>query len=430
MGRIMASLARELPAAARWPLERRRLAGAVPEIAEDPLDPALTADAPAWWRELHARGPVHYSGRRGFWIISGYEAAEQALRDHETFSSADGVIRTRARLPMMLTMDRPDHARLRRLVARDFTTARVAAMAPRLAELASAAIETMLSTELADAQAQIAAPVPVEVIADVLAIPNADRHQFRRWSDEIVVAMAAGAGGSPLGPRALAEYAGTVRSSTRLMSYFYDLIQERRRNPGNDVLSALSHSELEGGLDDRELFWFCLLLLVAGNETTTSLISGLFLALAQRPGIYAQLRTDPENQIPRAVEEGLRWTSPVQAFFRQTRRKSEVSGVTIPARSRVMISFGAANRDPTRFDDPDEFRLDRPDTPKHLAFGSGIHFCLGAHLARLEAGVILEQLTARVDSIELAGAPRWSRNPSLRQITALPLRLSKVGQAG
>jgi cytochrome P450 len=281
----------------------------------------------------------------------------------------------------------------------------------------------MLAADPAEAHTQLAGPLPVEIIADLLGIPEGDRPDFRTWSDEIVEAMAVGVGENPLAPSAIRDYVGTIRSATRLLSFFDELIAERQRDPGEDLISALARSEQEGGLSNSELFWFTLLLLVAGNETTTSLINGLLLALATSPAEFERLRDDPER-IPTAVEEGLRWTSPVQAFFREARAPYDVAGVTIPARSRVMLAFGAANRDPTVYDDPDAFRLDRPEGTKHLAFGSGIHFCLGAHLARLEATGVVEELIRRVETIGLAGEPVWARNPSLRQIRRLPLRIS------
>jgi cytochrome P450 len=194
-----------------------------------------------------------------------------------------------------------------------------------------------------------------------------------------------------------------------------------RREPGDDVISALLASQDGGALDDAELFWLSLMLLVAGNETTTNLIGLVLLSLARDPDAYARLRAEPEL-IPSAVEEAVRWGSPIQGLYRTPTEDYDVGATTIPAGARVLLLFGAANRDPRVFADPDRFVIDR-EPNDHLGFGMGIHFCLGAHLARVETRIVLESFVQRVGRLELAGRVVWGDNPTVHGPRHLPLRL-------
>ena len=187
------------------------------------------------------------------------------------------------------------------------------------------------------------------------------------------------------------------------------------------MLSGLLSSSEDGALAEEELFWFALLLLVAGNETTTSLLGTMLLSLARHPEQYRRLRESP-SLIPSAVEEALRHTSPIQGLYRTAIAPYRVGDATVPAGGRVLLLYGAANRDPRQYPEPGRFLVERNPTD-HVAFGSGIHFCLGAHLARIEAGVVLRELVERVSAIEPAGEPVWMQNPSLRGLRRLPLRL-------
>src|SRR5436305_362054 len=218
---------------------------------------------------------------------------------------------------------------------------------------------------------------------------------------------------------ALARNVGSIFSSTvALHRYLSDAIAERRRSPRDDLLSHLIASSEDGRLNEEELFWFAFLLLVAGNETTTSLIGGMLLAFARHPDQYARVREDP-SLIPGCVEESLRYVSPIQGLYRTALVDHRVGEAVIPAGERVLLAFGAANRDPRRYPEPDRFLVDR-DTSDHVAFGSGIHFCLGAQLARLEATAFLAELIERAPRIELAGEPVWTGNPALRAMASLP----------
>ncbi|MDX6615374.1 MAG: beta-dihydromenaquinone-9 omega-hydroxylase [Solirubrobacterales bacterium] len=390
--------------------------GAIP-TAFDPVSPAVLADPYPAYRELLEGDRLHHSARRREWILSRYDDVHAAARAHDRLSSAEGVTSYPSRTPMMLTSDRPDHTRLRRLAAGSFTHAAIEGWRPAVERLASKAIEAMLGKGGGcDAVAALAGPLPVATIARVLGIPEDDEPRFRQWSDSVVE----GFGVEP-GAGRVRSSAGVLGATLRLHSYFLELFSRRRRDPGDDVLSKLLASSDEGGLSEDELFWFAFLLLIAGNETTTNLIGTMLLAFAEHPDEYARVAADPSLIRP-AVEEALRHTSPIQGMYRVARADHEVGDAVIPAGGRVLLLFGAANRDPRHFPEPDRFDVTR-NPSDHLGFGTGIHFCLGAHLARLEAEVVLRLLTERVERMALAGEPLWRRNPALRGLDRLPLRL-------
>jgi cytochrome P450 len=394
---------------------RARAGGDVPGGAQrtdfDPLDPDILQDPyPAYARML-AGPPLHYSAKRRTWIITYHEHVKAALRANDTLSSAESVTPVRTSMPMLVTMDRPDHTRLRRVVAPYFTHEAVASRTEAIEEVIGAAVDALLAAPDPDVVAQVASPVPVDVIADVLAVPRADRPRFRAWSDGVVQGF--GVRNPFIAGRVLA-------AALRLHAYITDTFEQRRREPGDDVLSHLVRSELS----DEELYWFAVLLLVAGNETTTNLIGTMTLALARRPDQLELLREDP-SLIPNAVEEALRHVAPIQGFYRTALRDYPVGDAHVPAGGRVLLLFGAANRDPRRYPEPDRFDVTR-DASDHLAFGYGIHFCLGAHLARLEGAIYLRELTSRVERIDVTGRPEWNGNPTLRGLARLPVRLEPL----
>lgn len=392
----------------------RRLRGDVTCGAEptslDPLAAEVVADPYPWYRELLRGGPVHHNRKRALWILSHYDAVRAAARAHDELSSAESVARYRARLPMMLTVDRPEHTRLRRMVARDFTRDAMERWRPSIEVLAREAVDEMLSDGSTDAVARLASPLPVAVIAHVLGVPADDLPDFRRWSDRIVE----GFGAEPR-PGALASNARVLAATVALRGYLSKQVRERS---GDDLLSKLAAIP---ELTDDELFWFGLMLLVAGNETTTNLLGTMLLAFAENPDQYAKVRADPAL-VPAAVEEALRHVAPIQGLYRTAQSEYRVGSAAIPAGGRVLLLFGAANRDPRHYPDPDRFLVER-NPGDHLGFGTGIHFCLGAHLARLEATIVLQELAGRVERIEPADEPEWSGNPSLRGLARLPLHL-------
>jgi cytochrome P450 len=420
-GRVVDSSVRSLRRTTTSAVRRRRSpVTGIPLTRADPFDRALLRAPACWWQELHQEGPLHRSRERNVWIISGHAEVREAAQAHDALSSADGILAIPTRLPILLAMDRPDHTRLRRLLARDFTKRALDELRPRIEQFAATCLDEMLYTHPAEARGQLAGPLPISVIADVLGIPDDRRADFRTWSDDVVK----GAAISSLRD-AMAFSPRVVRSAVALLGYFDGHVRERRRRPQDDILSRLVTSREEGGLTDAELQWFVVLLLVAGNETTTSLISALLHAFAADPVQYERLRNDP-TLVPAAIDEGLRWGSPIRAVFRTTTRPYEVAGRTIPAQERVMLLIAAANRDPRRYEDPDEFRIDR-DATDHVGFGLGIHYCLGAHLARLETQVVLEQMLPRVAAVLPAGEPHWAANLTLHGLERLPVELVPAG---
>ncbi|SRR5581483_6832241 len=382
----------------------------------DPFAADTVADPYPWYRRLQREAPLYRQDALGFWVLSRYRDVLAGARAHGSLSSAEGIIYTRQPLPMMLTMDPPDHTRLRRIVARDFTPTAVAAWRSLVEGLACDAVDRMLDEGTTDAVAAVASPLPILVIAEILGVPAEDYPQFRLWSDQIVESLALN------DPNDIERANRTVQGILSLQQYVTALAEERRQAPRNDLLSRLLQPRAEGTLSDSEVFWFTLLLLVAGNETTTNLLGNILHTFAIEPEIWNALRANPPL-IGGAIEESLRHDSPIQGFFRTVIAPHAVQDVEIPVGERVLLLYGAANRDPDHFDDPDTFRLDR-NPSDHLGFGSGIHLCLGAHLARLEASAVLHELARRVRRIEPAGDPVRGDNPILRGMAKLPLRLT------
>jgi cytochrome P450 len=372
-------------------------------------------DPPSAYQRLHARPGVHPAGRNVF-ALAGHQDVRAATRAHDALVSGKGVTLVRASLPMLLTVDRPRHDDLRRLVAPLFTASRSGLMEQGMHEVVARALERILAQPGADAVSELAVPLPITVIARMLGVAEADLERLHRWSDGIVEGFHAG---SSL--RSAASGLRSGRAAVALHGYMLGVFARLRREPGDDVISALLASRDGGTLSDEELFWFSLMLLVAGNETTTNLIGSLLLALARDPLAYERLRAEPEL-VGSAIEEAVRWGSPIQRMFRTAAADYRVGATTIPAGARVLLLFAAANRDPQQYRDPDRFIIDR-NPADHLGFGAGIHFCLGAHLARVEARVVLEQLLHRVSRIGLAGAVRFTRNPTVHGPSRLPLRL-------
>jgi cytochrome P450 len=403
---------------ARAALARRRrpaaaLDGATPTDF-DPMADAVRDDPYPAYRELLAGGPLHHNAKLNVFILSRYDDVRAAGRASDQLSSAEGVMRHR--LPMMLTQDRPDHTRMRHVLAREFTRDALTAMRPRVEQLAHEAIDAMLAAPGADAVAVLAQPLPVAIIADLLGVPRADLPAFRRWSDGVVEGFVADPSLAAMG-----RTRHVIAAVTGLRVYVERQLESRRADPTDDLLGRLGAAAAAGELSDNEAFWSALMLIVAGNETTTSLLGTMLLAFAQHPDQYDLVRGDP-SLAGAAIEEAMRHVAPIQGFFRTARVAYAVGDATIPAGARTMLLYGAANRDPRRYDHPDRFDVRRNPTD-HLAFGSGIHYCLGAHLARLECQVVLEALAERVAEIRLAGQPRWTRNPSLRGLASLPLTL-------
>ncbi|MEE2675243.1 MAG: cytochrome P450 [Myxococcota bacterium] len=354
----------------------------------DPFDPAVIADPFPYYRLLQQDAPVYEVEKYGFFVLSRYDDVVAAAQDWEHFSTTwgPGPQRVEAPVASILQSDPPQHTRLRSIISKAFTPRAVAACEPLVDTYAHECVDTILEQGKADLIDEYAIPIPVVVIAELLGVPREDRALFRKWSDDIVAAI-----GGKVDPR---------NSQREFNAYFSDVVEARQKEPRDDVISKLLRPNAKGEmLDTPEVISFCLSLLVAGNETTTGLIGNLFFELARRPEAWRRLREDP-SLVASAVEESLRFDAPNQGLFRHTVKEVDLHGVRIPADRKVLLLFGAAGRDSDHFEKPDEFDIAR--TPnRHIAFGAGIHHCLGASLGRLEANTALRIATERIEEIRL-----------------------------
>jgi len=376
---------------------------------------------------LRAQRPVArviMPGGTPAWLVTGYAQARAALTDPRLLKlpkgwrpDPDSLL---ASLDLhMLNLDPPDHERLRKLVNKAFTARRVQELRPRITAITAGLLDDMSTRREVDLLASFAFPLPITVICELLGVPVADRDQFRAWSATIV--------------------ADTVSSevfqahATAMTGYFQALLAARRREPADDLLSALvAARDEEDRLSENELLSMAFLLLVAGHETTVNLIASGMLALLLNAGELARLRADP-SLLNGAVEELLRYVNPVNnATFRFTGEPVELDGVPIGPNEVVLVSLSGANRDPSRYADPDRLDLGR-DSGGHVAFGHGIHYCLGAPLARLEAEIAFRGLLERFGSMTLAVPAdelRWRPSTLIHGLESLPVRLSGSETAG
>ena len=359
---------------------------------------AFHADPHALLRRLTAAGPAHRcepAGAPPQWLVTGHQQARDVLADPRVSKQSERAglepgwlmsgVRDDVGIDYMLTVDPPEHTRLRQVVARAFTPRRVDELRPRAEEVAARLVDDLLTRQTPDLIDEFATPLPIAVICEMLGVPLRDWDKFR-WASEQIV--------SPV--------AGQDREGSYLWmsEYLAGLVAGKRTEPGPDLLSALATDTAEDRLDDAELIGMAFLLLIAGYETTANLIGAILLGLAQRPELTRRLRAEPEL-IPAAVEEFLRLESPVQTGTERFATEDMRLGDTLVRRGdMLLVSLAAANRDPARFGEPDEFSLGRP--AGHVAFGHGVHHCLGAPLARMEATVALTTLLSRVSAISLA----------------------------
>lgn len=382
----------------------------------DPLDAATAAQPHAAYRRLHEGGRVHYCPKRSTWILHRHDDVRAALRSSEQITVAEGVTRMRFSLPLLIFTDGDRHTRMRKQVTPAFTRATLDSWRPLIDQLAHDLVADVVAHPGCDVVEKLTIPMPMQLIATLLGVPDGDIGQFRAWSEDAVQLLDF----SPT-PDGVAKSLKAVSAVAGLRRYFMKQFTSGGLTGSHTILGRLLAGNADGTISEAELFWFALLLLLAGNETTTNLLGGLFDTFAQHPDQFDMLAADPDL-IPMAVEEQLRYSSPIQGLYRTAVADYRVGEVTIPAGSRVLLSFGAANRDPLAYEDPDDYQVDR-NPKQHIAFGYGRHMCLGAQLARMEAHAVLRELTRQASSIQAAGPTTWTANSSLRGPARLPITL-------
>ena len=393
----------------------------------NPLSPEVTANPYPYYAELRNKAPVIWLEPFQSWALSRYADVDFALRNPQIFSSsvftaeALGDLNPVPEVPWILDMNPPDHTRLRKLANKGFAPRLIRALEPRVRAITQELIEALRSQPEGDLVATLSGPLPTTVIAEMLGVEPERRDDFKVWSDDVVRATGR--------PTDETERAQIRKSEAELRAYFEQMIERRRTEPGEDVITALVQAEEERDmLSSKEILALAVLLLLAGNETTTNLIGNAVLTLLTHPEELAKVRAD-RSLVPALVEEVLRYNSPVQVIFRRTAQDVELEGGKIPAGQNVFLLLGSANRDERQFPEPDRFDIAR-NPQDHVAFGYGIHYCLGAPLARLEGRSALQALLFDCPPFRLA-VERVDPIASLivRGPQTLPLRFDTAGTA-
>jgi len=369
------------------------------------------------YRRLRDEHPLYRNEEQGFWAVSRFEDVRRVASDAARFSS-EGTSLGVGLLPHIQMMDPPRHDALRNLVSMAFTPRRLAGMEPRVRAIARELIDEFVARGDCDLMDEFARHLPSRVIGEMIGVPPERRHSFLECTEQMIAVSAA----SP--------DATSVRASAmRIYEEFAQLLDERCRERRDDLMSALLDAEIDGErLSQEELLGFCFVLIVAGNDTTTNLIANGAVMLAQHPEQRRLLVADP-SLVPNAVEEMLRLESPAQVLPRRTTEAVEIHGIEVPAEQEIKFVWAAANRDDREFAEPDRFDVGR-EIRRHLALGIGVHFCLGAKLARLEARVGFEELLARIQEYELAAEPRWVPSIWARAYDAVPIRFEPSHSRG
>lgn len=396
----------------------------------EPWSPSFVADPYPAYEQLRAQGRVHWFEPTGQWLVPHYEDVSALLRDrrlgrtylhrfsHEEFGRTPPPIEHEPFHTLndngILDLEAPDHTRIRRLITKAFTPRTVARLEPTVQRLAAELVADLTRAGGGDLLADVAEPLPVAVIAEMLGIPETDRALLRPWSADIC-------GMFELNPSpATAERA--VRASVEFSAYLRELIAERRKEPGDDLISALIAAYEEGDrLSEQEMISTCVLLLNAGHEATVNTTVNGWWTLFRHPEQLAQLRAD-HSLLPSAVEELMRYDTPLQMFERWVLDDIEIAGTVLPRGSELALLFGSANRDPARFENADLLDLARADNA-HITFGAGIHFCLGAPLARIELAASFGELLRQAPTLRLVGEPQWKPGYVIRGVYELPVEL-------
>jgi cytochrome P450 len=412
----------------------------------NPFDPATLQCPFPHYQQMRAEQPVMLIESMGMYLVTRHDLVMSVLRDPATYSSmfggagmplnaearermaevmADGY----PRVPTMLTADMPEHTRYRRLVSKAFTPKVIAELEPVIRSITTRLIDSWIERNSIEFVTEFAVPLPVEVIAHALNVPESRMADFKRWSDDSIAGIGTNI---TLDERVRAE-----RGVNEYQHYFAAEFEKRKTEPQDDLLTALLQARIDDDdpevpdhrpLDMPEMLSIVQQLLVAGNETTTKLLTETMRLLANNPDEWQKLKDDP-SRAPAVIEEALRLSTPTQGMFRVVTTDTELGGVQLPKGSRIIIVFASANRDETLFPDPDAFDPDRASLREHLAFGKGIHFCLGAALSRLEGKVALEELSKRLDHFTLPDSNEYQYFPSflLRGLTKLDVDIVAAG---
>ncbi len=390
-------------------------------IRFDPFDYEFHEDPYPIYRVLREEAPVYWNEELGFWAFSRHADVLAGFKDWERFTNTGGISLEVGELSedssavlSILAMDPPRHDRIRALVSKGFTPRRVADLEPSIRALAVRYLERARAAGRMDFVADFAGRIPMDVVSEMLGVPECDRDELRAWSDTILHREAGVRGVPPEG----------VAASGRLLGYFVNVVAERRRWPGADLASALCAAEIDGErLSDKDIIAFLYLMIIAGNETTTKLLANAVYWLQKHPAARKEVRESPAL-VPLWVEETLRFDNSTQLMARTVAQDFAYRGHAMERGQKVLLLIGSANRDERVFPNPDLFDLHR-DTSQHLSFGRGTHFCLGAALARLEARVALEEVLRRIPDYEIdeARAVRV-HSTNVRGFAALPMRFS------
>jgi cytochrome P450 len=386
------------------------------ETSFDPFDPVTAANPYPGYAELLAGPRVRYNRKRNIFILSRYDDVRAAARNDAMLTNTEGVTRSRVEIPVLLNLDPPRHSDLRRKVQPAFARGALSSWQGMVDQLAHELVSELLANPGSDMVQRLAVPLPMRMIAHILGIPPEDEYFFRYWSNETVRVA-----DIQLTPKGLWQMVPTLNGVRHLHSYFCSRIDSGELLARDTLLGRLVNNAGDGEISRDELFFFALLLLLAGNETTTNLLSTMFLTLSENQEQFELIRQDPDALVGSAIEEQLRFSSPIQGFYRTAKVDYRVGDAAIPAGARVALLWGAANRDPRQFDNPDAFVAAR--NPSHVAFGTGIHLCLGAGLARMESRAVLRELVERAQRIDVVGTPEWTTNSSLRGLARMQVAL-------
>ncbi|GLI05594.1 putative cytochrome P450 YjiB [Paenibacillus tyrfis] len=350
-----------------------------------------------WYRKMREEAPVRWDEERRTWDVFGYEEVKTVLDRKEVFSSR--VFRDGKSLfeNGLLNLDPPKHTQMRDIVNKAFTPKAMKDWEPRIQAITNELLDDIEGEREIDLVEQLSYPLPVRVIAEMLGVPAKDKRKFKDWSDQAVA-----------GPANNSEEAKNEQLQKQqhvvgeLYAYFKEIIELKKQEPADDIISVLLQASVDGqSLTEEEIVGFCILLLVAGNETTTNLITNAIYTFMEYPEVYRQIKSQPDELLPAAIEEVLRFRSPVQASFRIVHEDVELGGEKLRAGEYVIAWMGAANRDEKQFQDAEQFVVPRKPNP-HMAFGRGIHFCLGAPLARMEAEIVLKEWIRRYPDFKLS----------------------------